>query len=85
MRKFFINLYDLATDSPLSHFFGGSKGEGCRKSGSERRLQRAYLLEFFYLHYVKLSVITFDNGGIQEHIVLFANNQNREEENKLFV
>ena len=71
----------LATDPPLVAFFGLLKGGNCRKSGSERRLRRAFSCDVFYLYY--LSSNLFDNSTtFLQSYCIFAVIQNGKEESK---
>ena len=69
---------------PLVAFFGLLKGGGnCRKSGSERRLRRAFSCDVFYLYY--LSSNLFDNSTtFLQSYCIFAVIQNGKEESKYF-
>ena len=74
----------LATDPPLSRFSGFWRGGDCRKSGSERRLRRAFSCDVFYLYY--LSSNLFDNVTtfLHQSYCIFAVIQNGKEKSKYF-
>ena len=74
----------LATDPPPCRVFWAFEGGGnCRKSGSERRLRRAFSCDVFYLYY--LSSNLFDNSTtFLQSYCIFAVIQNGKEESKYF-
>ena len=73
-----------ATDPPPCRVFWAFEGGGnCRKSGSERRLRRAFSCDVFYLYY--LSSNLFDNfTTFLQSYCIFAVIQNGKEESKYF-